>query len=49
VRRHADGWCGLELTGYAASLAGDAGMADFAVSLSHEADVAAAVVVALSE
>ena len=33
--------------GYAATLAEDAGIADLAVSLTHEGDVAAAVVVAL--
>lgn len=47
VRRDANGWCTLALTGHAAALADQAGIADLAVSLTHEGDVAAAVVVAL--
>ena len=47
VRRHSGGWCTMALSGYAATLAEDAGIADLAVSLTHEGDVAAAVVVAL--
>lgn len=47
VRRHADGWCGLELTGHAARLAEVAGVESLAVSLSHEGGLAGAVVVAL--
>src|ERR1700679_498994 len=47
VRRHAEGWCTMALTGHAAALADQAGIADLAVSLTHEGDVAAAVVVAL--
>jgi holo-[acyl-carrier protein] synthase len=47
VRRHAEGWCTMALAGHAATLAEQAGIADLAVSLTHEGDVAAAVVVAL--
>ena len=47
VRRHAGGWCTMALSGDAATLAEDAGIADLAVSLTHEGDIAAAVVVAL--
>ena len=47
VRRHADGWCTIALTGHAAALADRAGIGELAVSLTHEGDVAAAVVVAL--
>jgi holo-[acyl-carrier protein] synthase len=47
VRRHSDGWCSMALTGHAAVLADQAGVADVAVSLTHDGDVAAAVVVAL--
>ena len=45
VRRDPNGWCTLALTGHAAALAEQAGIADLAVSLTHEGDVAAAVVV----
>jgi holo-[acyl-carrier protein] synthase len=47
VRRHSEGWCTMALSGHAAVLADEAGIADLAVSLTHEGDVAAAVVVAL--
>jgi holo-[acyl-carrier protein] synthase len=47
VRRHAEGWCTMALSGHAAALADEAGIADLAVSLTHEGDMAAAVVVAL--
>lgn len=46
VRRHPAGWVELELSGAAAALALDAGLEDFAVSLSHEGGFASAVVVA---
>lgn len=46
VRRHAGGWCDLRLHGEAARLARDQGIHDLAVSLTHEAGIAAAVVVA---
>jgi holo-[acyl-carrier protein] synthase len=47
VHRHAGGWCSMTLTGYAATLADEAGIDDLSVSLTHEGDIAAAVVVAL--
>jgi len=47
VRRHSEGWCTMVLSGHAAALAEQAGIAELAVSLTHEGDVAAAVVVAL--
>ncbi len=47
VRRDPEGWCTMALTGHAAALAEQAGIAELAVSLTHEGDVAAAVVVAL--
>ena len=47
VRRHSAGWCTMALSGHAAALADQAGIADLAVSLTHEGDMAAAVVVAL--
>lgn len=46
VVRRRPGWLELELSGRAAALAQDAGMSEFAVSISHEADYASAVVVA---
>lgn len=47
VQRHAGGWCTMALSGHAAVLAEQAGITDLAVSLTHEENVAAAVVVAL--
>jgi len=47
VRRDPEGWCDMRLTGEAARLADTAGMGSVAVSLSHEAGMAAAVVVAV--
>jgi holo-[acyl-carrier protein] synthase len=47
VQRHAGGWCAMALSGHAATLAEQAGITDLAVSLTHEGDMAAAVVVAL--
>jgi holo-[acyl-carrier protein] synthase len=47
VRRDPGGWCTMVLSGRAAALAEQAGITDLAVSLTHEGDVAAAVVVAL--
>ena len=47
VRRHAAGWCTMSLSGHAAALADEAGIGELAVSLTHDGDVAAAVVVAL--
>jgi len=49
VRRDPDGWCTMALTGHAAALADQAGIGELAVSLTHEGDVAAAVVVALCQ
>jgi len=46
VRREASGWVELSLSGPAAELAERAGIADMAVSLTHERGFAAAVVVA---
>ena len=46
VRREASGWVEVELSGPAADLAEQAGIADMAVSLTHERGFAAAVVVA---
>ncbi len=48
VRRDASGWVGLELSGSAATLASEAGLEEFALSLTHEHGLAAAVVVAQS-
>jgi holo-[acyl-carrier protein] synthase len=47
VQRHSGGWCTMALSGHAAVLAEQAGIAELSVSLTHEGDVAAAVVVAL--
>ena len=49
VRRHAGGWCTMTLSGHAAELAASAGITDLAVSLTHDGDIAAAVVVALCD
>src|ERR1700760_4651624 len=46
VVRDRSGWVGLSLSGRAATLAEAAGIAEFAVSLSHEQGCAAAVVIA---
>lgn len=45
VHRMAAGWCEIRLTGRAAALAEAEGITEFAVSLTHEPPVAAAVVV----
>lgn len=45
VRRDPLGWVDLELTGRAAALAARTGLTGFAVSLTHEAGLASAVVV----
>jgi holo-[acyl-carrier protein] synthase len=47
VRRDAGGWCSISLTGQAAALAEKAGINELTVSLTHDAAVAAAVVVAV--
>jgi holo-[acyl-carrier protein] synthase len=46
VRRDSTGWCELELSGAAQTLAHEAGITEMALSFTHEGDVAAAVVVA---
>lgn len=46
VRRHPSGWTDLVLSGRAAQSAKAAGIEEWAVSLSHEGDLACAVVVA---
>jgi holo-[acyl-carrier protein] synthase len=46
VRSSAEGWVDLELSGTAAQLAEEEGLRDFALSISHEAGFATAVVVA---
>ena len=48
VRRHASGWTDLVLSGRAAERATAVGIEEWAVSLSHEGDLATAVVVATS-
>lgn len=46
VRRHASGWTDLVLSGRVAERARTAGLDEWAVSLTHEGDLASAVVVA---
>jgi len=46
VVRHGAGWVEMELSGHAASLAAEAGLSDFVLSISHEADYASATVIA---
>jgi holo-[acyl-carrier protein] synthase len=46
VRRHPDGWCSLRLHGEARRAASRAGLGPWAVSMSHEAHMAVAVVIA---
>jgi holo-[acyl-carrier protein] synthase len=47
VHRDPGGWCEIRLRGRAAVLAADAGIAELAVSLTHESTMAAAVVVGM--
>jgi holo-[acyl-carrier protein] synthase len=47
VQRHSGGWCTMALSGHAAVLAEQAGIDELSMSLTHEGDIAAAVVVAL--
>jgi holo-[acyl-carrier protein] synthase len=47
VHRDPGGWCEIRLRGQAAQLAVDAGIAELAVSLTHESTMAAAVVVGM--
>ncbi|MGO9581532.1 MAG: holo-ACP synthase [Acidimicrobiales bacterium] len=49
VRQEPGGRCTLQLSDYAAELARRAGLSEFAVSLSHEGDLATAVVFALGQ
>jgi holo-[acyl-carrier protein] synthase len=49
VRRAEGGWCDLRLTDEAARLADAQGISNLAVSMTHEAGMAAAVVVAVCE
>ncbi len=46
VRKHPSGWCEIHLSGEAAELAAAAQITELAVSLTHEGDIAAAVVLA---
>jgi holo-[acyl-carrier protein] synthase len=48
VRKHRGGWCSLRLTGEAAALADEQGLAEFDLSLSHGAGFGTATVVALA-
>jgi holo-[acyl-carrier protein] synthase len=49
VRRHPEGWCELKLSGTAAEMAHGAGVRQLALSITHEAGMAAAVVVAVCD
>jgi holo-[acyl-carrier protein] synthase len=49
IRRDGAGWCAVHLTGTAARLAQDQGISNWAVSMTHEAGLAAAVVVAVCD
>jgi len=49
VRRHPEGWCEIELSGTAAEMAEAEGVRYLALSLTHEAGMAAAVVVAVCD
>jgi holo-[acyl-carrier protein] synthase len=49
VRRHSDGWCELKLSGTAADMAETARVSQLALSITHEAGMAAAVVVAMCD
>jgi holo-[acyl-carrier protein] synthase len=49
IRRDPAGWCGVHLTDGAARLAREQGISNLAVSLTHEAGMAAAVVVAVCD
>jgi holo-[acyl-carrier protein] synthase len=46
VVRHGAGWVEVELGGRAAELAAEASLSDFALSISHEAGYASAIVIA---
>jgi holo-[acyl-carrier protein] synthase len=49
IRRHRSGWCAVHLSDEAARMAEEQGISNLAVSLTHEAGMAAAVVVALCD
>jgi len=49
VHRHPEGWCELKLSGTAAEMAREAGVHQMALSITHEAGMAAAVVVAICD
>ena len=49
VRRDASGWCDIVLHDRAATLARAAGLGSMALSMSHQADFAAAIVIAAIE
>jgi holo-[acyl-carrier protein] synthase len=49
IRRHPAGWCSVSLTDEAARMAEEQGIRNMAVSLTHEAGMAAAVVVAVCD
>jgi holo-[acyl-carrier protein] synthase len=49
LHRHPDGWCELKLSGTAAEMAEAACVRQLTVSITHEAGMAAAVVVAMCE
>ena len=44
--RYSAGWVEVELSGRAADLAAEAGLSNFSLSISHEADYASAIVIA---
>jgi len=47
VHRTDNGWCDIRLTGRAATMAAEAGIEEWAVSLTHHASMAAAVVIGI--
>ena len=47
IRRHADGWCSVELHGSARDLARDHRLHSWAVSFSHDGGIAVATVIAI--
>jgi holo-[acyl-carrier protein] synthase len=49
IRRDPSGWCAVHLTDGAARMAEEQGISNWAVSLTHESGMAAAVVVAVCE
>ena len=49
VHRHPDGWCEFKLSGTAAEMAEAARVRELTLSITHEAGMAAAVVVAMCE